>query len=158
MRHALGGPADTPRHSIITEISTKGPDSERERENLNGPNCERKGERASERERGERSERVRRREEEGKQFLGIFTTSSWRSDIFFLAPSFSPRRGEARGRGRGPREGVIAGARAYIRYITHFPTRSRVTTDAQHGVGICARHLSGGGLYPYRDPRTPRAQ
>lgn len=55
MRHALGGPADTPRHSIITEISTKGPDSGRERENLDGPNCERKGERASERARERRA-------------------------------------------------------------------------------------------------------
>lgn len=36
---------------------------------------------------------------------------------------------------------------------THFPTRSRVATDAQHGVGICARHLSNGSRILIADSR-----
>jgi len=103
MGDALGS-AGTPRHSIITEISTKGHSSVGE-----------KGDRRSDREpkrerqRGARapvgaSERSRGRGE--TQFLGIFTTSSWRSDIFFF-PSSLFRSSQA-AREIVAREGAIA--------------------------------------------------
>lgn len=97
-------------------------------------------------------ERARGREEEGKpQFLGIFTTSSWRSDIFFPSFPFRDRPGPRR---RSRREGVIARSVRYYSLSNTQPCRNRCTTWSRN---LCEA-FKWRRPYPYRDPRTPRAQ
>jgi len=146
MGDALGS-ADTPRHSIITEISTKGHSSVGEK----GDRCSDR-EPKRERQRGARtlvgaSERARGRGE--TQFLGIFTTSSWRSDIFFLPFCSALTRPKI-----VAREGAIARNVRYYSLSSTQPCRNRCTTWSRN---LCEA-FKWRRPYPYRDPRTPRAQ
>lgn len=67
-----------------------------------------------------------------KEFVEIFTTSSLRSDFLSAQYDLNKRRENSE------------------RDITHFPTRSRVARNVQHGVEVCSKHLSKRFVYPYR--------